>query len=146
MKLLNDRGDTTIADGVTALADSEAQALLHSDGVDELARDGDVVAGHSHLDLVAILVGELGDVTSHVSGAEVELGTIAGEERGVTATLLLGENVNLTGELGVRRNAAGLAENLATLDVLALDATEQDAHVVASLCRSPASCGTSRCR
>ena len=70
---------------MATLADSEAQALLHCDGVNELASDGDVVTRHGHLDLVAVLVGELGDVTSHVSGAEVELGTIAGEERGVTA-------------------------------------------------------------
>ena len=51
----------------------------------------------------------------------------------MTAALLLGENVDLAGELGVGGNRAGLAENLAALDVLALDAAEQDAHVVASL-------------
>ena len=75
--LRNDRGDTTVADGVAALADSEAEALLHGDRVNEVAVDGDVVTRHSHLNLVAIGVGELGDVASHVSGAEVELGTIS---------------------------------------------------------------------
>ena len=51
----------------------------------------------------------------------------------MTATLVLGEDVDLAGELGVRGNGTGLAENLAALDVLALDTTEQDAHVIASL-------------
>ncbi len=51
----------------------------------------------------------------------------------MTATLLLGEDVDLTGELAVRGNGTRLADDLAALDLLALDATEQDAHVVASL-------------
>ena len=51
----------------------------------------------------------------------------------MTAALLLGQNVDLTGELGVRGNRTGLAENLAALDVLALDAAEQQTDVVASL-------------
>ena len=51
----------------------------------------------------------------------------------MTAALLLGQNVDLAGELGVRGNRTGLAENLAALDVLALDAAEQQTDVVASL-------------
>ena len=113
---------------MAALADSEAQALLHGDRVDEVALDGDVVTRHSHLGAL----GEL-DRTGNVGGTEVELRTITIEERGVTAALLLGQNVDLAGELGVRGNRTGLAENLAALDVLALDAAEQQTDVVASL-------------
>ncbi len=80
-------------------------------------------------------LGEL-DRTGNVGGTEVELRTIAIEERGMTAALLLGQDVDLTLELGVRGNGAGLAENLAALDVLALDAAEQTADVVASLASS----------
>ena len=87
-----------------------------------------VVARHNHLDAL----GQVSN-TGNVGGAEVELRTIAIEERGVTATFILGKDVDLTLELGVRGNRAGLAENLATDDVLALDATEQAADVVASL-------------
>ena len=113
---------------MATLADSEAQALLHGDRVNEVALDGDVVTRHSHLGAL----GEL-DRTGNVGGTEVELRTITIEERGVTAALLLGQNVNLAGELGVRGNRTGLAENLAALDVLALDAAEQQTDVVASL-------------
>ena len=113
---------------MATLADSEAQALLHGDRVDEVALDGDVVTRHSHLGAL----GEL-DRTGNVGGTEVELRTITIEERGVTAALLLGQNVDLAGELGVRGNRTGLAENLAALDVLALDAAEQQTDVVASL-------------
>ena len=87
-----------------------------------------MVTRHSHLGAL----GEL-DRTGNVGGTEVELRTITIEERGVTATLLLGQNVDLAGELGVRGNRTGLAENLAALDVLALDAAEQQTDVVASL-------------
>src|SRR5512133_4335154 len=94
-KLLQDLRDTARADGAAAFADSEAQALLHRDGADELASDLDVVAGHDHL-------GALGQVrhAGHVGGAEVELRTVAVEERGVTAAFLLGQDVDLAEELG----------------------------------------------
>ena len=71
--------------------------------------------------------------TGDVGGAEVELRTIAIEERGVTAAFFLGKDVDLALELLMRGNRTRLAENLATLDVLALDAAEQAADVVASL-------------
>ena len=51
----------------------------------------------------------------------------------MTATLLLGQNVNLTGELGVRMNGTGLSKNLTSFDLVPLNATEQSADVVAGL-------------
>ena len=47
----------------------------------------------------------------------IELRTIVVEEGGVTAALVLGQDVNLALELGVGVNGAGLTQNLATLDV-----------------------------
>ena len=44
-------------------------------------------------------------IRDSVGGAEVELRTIAIEERGVTAALFLGQDVDLALELGVRSNA-----------------------------------------
>src|SRR5699024_1981750 len=69
----------------------------------------------------------------HVGGTEVELGTVVVEERGVTAALVLAQDVDLTLELGVGVNALGSSENLAALDVLLRDAAEQGADVVAGL-------------
>ena len=92
-----------------------------------------MIAGHGHLDLGTIRIGELLDVTRDVGGAEEELWAIAGEERGVTPTLLLSQDVDLAGEVLVWGDGAGLAENLTTLDVLALDAAQQYAHIVACL-------------
>lgn len=51
----------------------------------------------------------------------------------MTATFVLGKDVNLTLEFRVRSNRAGLAENLTTNDVFTLDTTEEAADVVASL-------------
>ena len=76
-------------------------------------------------------------------GAEVELRTIAIEERRVTAAFFLRQDVDLALELLVRGHATRLAENLATLDVLTLRATEQAADVVASLDLRRGAYGTS---
>src|SRR5919199_575513 len=59
-----------------ALADREAQALVHGDRLDELDLHLDVVTGHDHLDAL----GQLGDAR-HVGGPEVELRAVAREER-----------------------------------------------------------------
>src|SRR3954468_20427842 len=124
--LLNYLGHHPGADGPSTLANGEAEALIHGDRLDQLDRHLDVVARHDHL-------GSLGEVrdAGHVGRAEVELRPVAVEERGVTATLLLLQAVDLGLELRVRRDRAGLAEHLAALDLLALRATEQAADVVA---------------
>src|SRR6185436_7913313 len=64
---------------------------------------------------------------------EVELRPVAVEERGVTATLLLLQAVDLRLELGVRGDRARLAEDLPALDLLTADASQEAADVVARL-------------
>src|SRR5690606_3144498 len=73
------------------------------------------------------------DRASHVRRAEVELRTIALEERRVTATFFLGQNVHLGREVRVRVDRTGLGQYLAALDFLALGAAQQNTHVVARL-------------
>ena len=128
MKLLVDADNNTGTDGTAALTDSEAEAFLDSDRGDQLNVHLDVITRHAHL-------GALGqrDNTGNVGRSEVELRTIVVEERGMTAALVLGQDVNLAAELGVRMNGAGLAENLTTLDLVSLNTTEQNTNVVASL-------------
>ena len=75
----------------------------------------DVVARHHHLGAF-----RQRHHAGHVGGAEVELRTVVGEERRVAAALLLGQDVGLGLELGVRLDRARLAQHLAALDVLAL--------------------------
>src|ERR1700691_6559524 len=126
--LLEDLRYPAGADGAAALTDGEAQALFHGDGLDELDAHLSVVAGHDHF-------GALGQVHNarHVRGPEVELRTVAVEERGVPAALILGQDVDLALELGVRGVGARLDDDLAALHVLALDAAQQQADVVAGL-------------
>src|SRR5690606_5094634 len=69
----------------------------------------------------------------HVRRAEVELRTVVGEERRVTATLLLRQNVGLGLELLVRLHRTGLGQNLAALHALTVNAAQQRADVVAGL-------------
>src|SRR5438876_3280912 len=113
--LLDDRGHHPRSHGPAALADCEAQALVHGDRLDQLDRHLDVVARHDHLRALG-QVGDAGDV----SRAEVELWPVTVEERRVAATFLLLQAVHLGGEVGVRRDRAGLADHLAALHLVAL--------------------------
>src|SRR5690606_22402201 len=70
--------------------------------------------------------------TGYVSGTEVELRTVALEERGVTTTFFLGQHVHFCFELGVRLDGARLGQYLTTLYVVTLGAAQQDATVLTS--------------
>src|SRR5690606_10387607 len=113
------------ADGTATFADSEAQAFFHSDRSDQ---------GHFHRYVVTrqnhFLVSRQLDRASHVSRTEVELRTVALEERRMTATFFLGQNVHLGGELSVRLDRTGLGQNLTTLDVFTLGAAQQNTDVI----------------
>ena len=88
----------------------------------------DVVAGHAHLGALG-----QGDDAGNVGGAEVELRTIVVEERGVTAALFLLQDIDMAVEGGVGMNGAGNSDDLAALDLVAVDTTQQGADVVAGL-------------
>ena len=119
-------GDDAGTDCLAALPDGKAEFLLKGDGGDELDGERHVVAGHDHLDAF----GKLGHA-GHVGGSEVELGTVAGEERGMAAALFLRQDVDLTLELRVGGDGAGLCNDLAALHFVLLGAAEEDADVVA---------------
>src|SRR5258706_7249202 len=124
--LLDDADDGAGADGPATLADGEALADLEGDRGDELDAHLDVVAGHDHL-------GPLGqaDRPGDVGRAQVELRPVAVVEGGMAAALLLGQALGLRRELRVGLDAARLGEDLAALDLLALDAPDEAADVVA---------------
>src|SRR5690606_28933825 len=126
--LFDDFRHRTGSDRAAAFADREFGSLFDGDRSDQFHFQGDVVAGHHHFSAFRQL-----DDTGHVGGAEVELGTITVEERGVTSALFLGQAVDLSGELGVLLNAAGLGQHLSALHFFPLDPAEQDTDVVAGL-------------
>src|SRR5690349_272615 len=124
--LLDDLGDLTGAHSASTLADGELQALLHGDRLDQLHVHGGVVARHDHLGAAG-----QGHDARHVRGAEVELRAVVVEERRVTATLVLGQDVDLALELRVRGGGTRLGDDHAALDLLALHTAEQQRRVVA---------------
>src|SRR5512135_3644147 len=127
-RLLDDLGDRAGPDRPAALADGEAQGLLHGDVGDQLDLQVDGVAGHDHLDVV----GEL-DGPGDVGRPEIELRPVALEERRVPPALFLGQGDDLGPELPVRGDRAGLGQDLAALDLVLADAAEQGPDVVAGL-------------
>src|SRR3954451_20596530 len=128
VRSLDDLGNPAGADGAAAFADREAQALVHGDRLDQLDGNVGVVTGHDHLGAL-----RQRHHTGHIGGAEVELRTVVVEERRVPAALVLGQDVDLALELGVRRGGAGLHDDLTALNVLTLDTTQQQTDVVAGL-------------
>src|ERR1700712_3623690 len=123
-RLLDDLHDRAGAHGAATLTDGEAEALFHGDRLDELDRHVGGVAGHDHL-------GALGqrDDAGDVGGTEVELRTVVRVEGVVTATLILGQDVGGSLEVGVRGHRTRLRDDLAALHVLALGAAEEQTKV-----------------
>src|SRR6266550_5876539 len=111
---------------MAALADGEAKTFLERDRRDEGDLDLRVVTRHDHLRALSEL-----RLAGHVGGAHVELRAVPREERRVAAALFLREHVHLGVEGRMRLHRAGLGDDLATLDVLALQSAEQEADVVA---------------
>ena len=66
------------------------------------------------------------DCTSYVSCTEVELWTVAFEERSMTSTFFFGQNVHFCFELGVRLDRAWLSQYLTTFNVFTLGTTQQN--------------------
>src|SRR5665811_757323 len=74
-RLLDDLGDPAGAHGAAALADGEAQALLHRDRLDQVHHHLGVVTRHHHLGATRQL-----HRPGHIRGPEVELRPIVVEE------------------------------------------------------------------
>src|SRR5690606_33012442 len=114
--------------GPAALADGEAQLLLHGDRHDQLHVDRDVVARHHHLGALR----QRHD-TGHVRGPEVELRTVVGEERRVATTLLLRQDVGLGDDLLVPPRRTPPGTPLSALHTLAVHTAKQSPDGVARL-------------
>src|SRR5208337_4090006 len=127
--LLNDVRDLSRPDRLAAFADGELKPLVHCDGVDQLDREiGDMVPGHDHL-----LAFRQRDGRRHVRCAEVELGPIAREERGMPAAFFLCQRHDGALELLVRRDGARLGKHLSALDIVFFYAAQKGADIVTRL-------------
>src|SRR3989338_7693734 len=115
------------AHGTTAFTNGETQAFFHCDGLDQSDSHLDVVTWHYHLNAFRQFA-----VTSYVSSTEVELRTVAFEERSVTTAFFFAQHIHFCSEGGVRLNRTRLDQNLDTLYVVTLGAAQQNAAVLAS--------------
>ena len=127
LELAIDFDNNAGTNGTTAFTDSEAETLFDSDRSDEFNAHVNVIARTAHFNAFG-----KADSTGNVGSSEVELRSVTCEEGLLTAAFLFGKNVNLTNELGVGMNGAGLAENLTSFDSLLVDTTEEETYVVTS--------------
>src|SRR5690625_7047445 len=120
MNLRDDLGYTTWTYGTSTFANGEAEAIFHRDWLDEFNGHFGGVTWHDHFGTFW-----QGDNTGYVSGTEVELRTVVGVERVVTATFVLGQNVDVGFELGVWSDRTWFYNNLATFNIFTTQATQQ---------------------
>src|SRR5213594_3759558 len=126
--LLQDLGDDAGAHRAAALADREAQLLLHRDRRDQLDRHLRVVPRHHHLHPPRQL-----HRPRHVRRPQVELRPVPLEKRRVPPPLLLRQHVHLALELRVRRDRLRLRQHHPPLHLVLLHAAQQQPHVVPRL-------------
>ena len=106
--------------------------MFDGNWADQLGTHLDAVTGHDHLNVGAIVCRKGGDLTGYIRGTDVELRTIASEERSVATTFFFLQNINLTFEFGVGLNGVWLDQNHAAFNVFFLDAAKQKTDVVSS--------------
>jgi len=92
-----------------------------------------VVTGHDHLAVSVLGTLREGQVDRLISSSEVELRSVVLLETGVSATLLLGEDVEGSEELGVRLDGAGGADDHTTADILTANTSDEETRVVTGL-------------
>src|SRR6202034_3161460 len=124
--LLDDLADGSGADGASAFADSEAQTLFHRDWRMQRDLQLNIVARHAHLSARRKL-----RRPRHVRRTEVELGTVAVEERSVTSALFLRQHVNLALEVGVGLDRTRLGQYHPALHIFLRNTAQQKPRVVA---------------
>src|SRR3989338_1483925 len=110
---------------MAAFADSEAEFLVHGNRDYEFDLECDVVTGHYHLDTLL-----KGDYTGNICCPKIELGPVAGKERGMTASFFLGQDIDLGLELGMRGNGTRLGKDLTAFQVFLVYASKQYAGVI----------------
>src|SRR5881296_1779016 len=126
--LLQDLRHHPRAHRAAALADREAQLLLHRDRRDQLDRHLRVVPRHHHLHPPRQL-----HRPRHVRRPQVELRPVPLEKRRVPPPLLLRQHVHLALELRVRRDRLRLRQHHPPLHLVLLHAAQQQPHVIPRL-------------
>src|SRR5262249_52074965 len=127
--LIQNLAHSTRAYGFAAFANCEPNGLLHGYRRDQFDLDRDVVAWHNHFHAIRQF-----DSPGDISGPEIKLWPVIGEERSVTSAFFLAQDVNFPLEFLVRRDGAGLGDYLSALDLLLLEAAQEHADVVARAC------------
>src|SRR5687768_16529843 len=123
--LLNHFRHCAGAHRAAAFSNREPQTFLHGDRRDQLDVHRHVISRHHHLHSR-----RQRRHPRHVRGPEVKLWAVSREERRVSSTLFLRQHIGLSLELRVRCDRARLRDYLAALNVLALNAAQQQPYVV----------------
>lgn len=132
-RLFDNASAETGGDSAATLADVESLTDLNGVGLVHGDNHLDVVTRHDSLGGGILSTLREGQVDRLISSSEVQLGSVVLLEASVSATLLLGQDVEGSKKLGVGLDSAGGADDHATADILAADTTDEKTGVVTSL-------------
>ena len=132
LALLDDLYDSAGADGAATFSDGETESFVHGDRCDQFHGHFRIVPGHDHLSPFGQL-----DGTGHISSPEIELGSVTREERVMPAAFLLGQDIDLSFEIGVRSDRPRFGQDLTPLHIILTHPTQTTPNVVA--CSRPSS-------
>src|SRR6266404_8969278 len=124
--LRNNLRDRAGAYRMPTFANREPQALFHRHRSDQLDHQAHVVSRHHHLRARRQL-----RHARHVRRSQIKLWTISLKERRMTSAFFLRQDIDLSLELGVRRDRSTLCQHHPALDVFLRNAAQQQASVVA---------------
>jgi hypothetical protein len=132
-RLLDDASAETSSDSSATLTDVESLTNLDGIGVTHGDNHLGVVTRHDHL--TGGILSTLGEsqVNGLICSSEIELGSVVLLETGVSATLLLGEDVEGSEKLGMRLDGARSADDHTTADILTANTSDEETRVVTSL-------------
>src|SRR6266404_4828752 len=128
LELLINFCDNTRAHSPTAFTNREVETLIHRHGRDQFDFYVDIISGHDHLGPFWQLHN-----ARNIRSTEIELGTITIEERRVTPTFLLGENIRLRIEFRVRCYASRFRQYLSSLHFFTFCAAQKYTDIVTRL-------------
>src|SRR5690606_36620053 len=111
--LRNDLGNNSCTNGASTFTDCESQAFLDRYWNDQFYIHSNVVTRHNHF-----LALWQSNFTGYIGSSKIELRSVSLQERSMSSTFVLLQDIYLSLEFNMRLNTAWLSQNLTTLDVI----------------------------
>src|SRR3989344_5471104 len=121
LRLSYDFCNNTSTNSLASFSDGETSVVFKRDRSNEFDFEGNGVSRHNHFNAFI-----QGHISRNISRSDVELGLVAGEERCVSSTFLLLQNVDFCSKLCMRSHGLRLCKNLSSVNLFFLCASKEN--------------------